>query len=63
MIADDGKNYLAAKYPAFKDKLEVPRPGMAGCFVKVVAAPHGTINLVSCSTAYYVKRVYLIVKY
>lgn len=62
LIADDGKNYLAAKYPAFKDKLEVSRLGTTDYSVKDVPAPHGKINLVSCSTVYYVKRVHLIVE-
>lgn len=62
LIADDGKNYLAAKYPAFKDKLEVSRLGTTDYSVKNVPAPHGKINLVSCSTVYYVKRVHLIVE-
>ena len=61
LISDDGKHYLAAKYPAFKDKLEVHRLGTTDYSVKDVPAPCGKINLVSCSTVYYVKRVHLIV--
>ena len=44
LIADDGKNYLAAKYPAFKDTLEVSRLGMTDYFVKEVPALHGKIK-------------------
>lgn len=62
LISDDGRNYLAAKYPVFKDKLEVSRLGTTDYSVKEVTAPHGKINLVSCSTVYYVKRVDLIVE-
>jgi glycosyltransferase involved in cell wall biosynthesis len=62
LIADDGKNYLAVKYPAFKDKLEVSRLGTMDYSVKKVSSPHGKINLVSCSTIYHVKRVHLIVE-
>lgn len=62
LIADDGKNYLAAKYPAFKEKLEVSRLGMTDHSVKDVPVQHGKINLVIYSTVYYVNRIYLIVE-
>ena len=62
LIADDGRNYLARKYPAFKDKLEVSRLGTTDYSVKKVLAPCGKINLVSCSTVYPVKRLHLIVE-
>lgn len=62
LIADDGKNYLARKYPAFKNKLEVSRLGTTDYSAKNVSAPCGKINLVSCSTVYHVKRVHLIVE-
>jgi glycosyltransferase involved in cell wall biosynthesis len=62
LIAEDGKKYLANKYPAFRDKYEVSRLGTTDHSVKDVLAPNGMINLVSCSTVYCVKRVHLIVE-
>lgn len=62
LIAEDGRRYLADKYPAFKNKLDVFRLGTSDHSVMDVSAPRGKINLVSCSTVSPVKRLQLIVE-
>ena len=62
LIAEDGKNYLIKKYPAYKNKLEVSRLGTLDYSIVNTKSPQGKINLVSCSTISSVKRINLIVK-
>lgn len=62
LIAEDGRKYLADKYPRFRNKLEVSRLGTLDYTVMDVSSPQGEINLVSCSTVYPVKRLHLIVE-
>lgn len=62
LIAEDGRNYLANKYPSYKEKLMVSRLGTSDHGVKSVSSPRGEINIVSCSTLVTVKRVHLIVE-
>lgn len=62
LIADDGKKYLERKYPGYKHKLVVSRLGTVDHSVKKVRCAKETINIVSCSTVYPIKRVDMIVK-
>lgn len=62
LIAEDGRNYLANKYPSYKEKMMVSRLGTLDHGVKFVSSPSGEINIVSCSTLVNVKRVHLIVE-
>ena len=62
LIAEDGRKYLANKYPAFKNKLEVSRLGTSDHSMMDVSVPQEEIYLVSCSTVSPVKRLHLIVE-
>ncbi len=62
LIAEDGRKYLASKYPLYAKKLIVSRLGTVDYGEKHVNHPCGEINLVSCSTCTSVKRIHLIVE-
>lgn len=62
LISNDGKEYLAKKYPSYRKKLEVSRLGTLDYSMVETLSPKGRISLVSCSTIYPVKRVSLIVE-
>ncbi len=63
LIAQDGVDYLATKYPAYKDKLILSRLGTIGYPVKETVLPENqAIQLVSCSNVVLVKRMHLIVQ-
>lgn len=62
LIAQDGLNYLAEKYPAWKHKLLLYPLGTIDHGVRPASLAGRSIRLVSCSVLVDVKRVDLIVK-
>lgn len=61
-IAEDGRRYLAEKYPAWQDKLTVWRLGSEDHGTGPVPDGAGPFHIVSCSTVTPIKRVSLIVQ-
>lgn len=63
LIAQDGINYLGAKYPSCKNKLVLSRLGTVAYPEKKTDAPCGQVlYVVSCSNIVPVKRLHLIVE-
>ena len=60
LIAEDGRRYLASRYPAWADKLTVSRLGTEDHGVCPAPAERAPLRLVSCSTLTAQKRVALI---
>lgn len=61
LISDDGKNYLADKYPQYKEKLYVSRLGTLDRGMQKRDDTKNVFRIVSCSNAVPVKRVDLII--
>lgn len=62
LIAEDGKKYLASKYPNQANKMEVSRLGTNDYGFPAIKRKKGRISVVSCSVVNSIKRVDLIVK-
>ncbi len=62
LIAEDGRRYLAEKYPAWADRLTVSRLGTEDHGTCPAPAERAPLRLVSCSTLLPQKRVELIVR-
>ena len=60
LIGEDGRRYLAEKYPAYAHKLTVSRLGTQDRGVCPAKSHDGPLHIVSCSTVTAVKRVALI---
>ena len=60
LIAEDGRRYLAERFPAYEDKLTVSRLGTEDHGVCPASWEDGPVHIVSCSTVTPVKRVELI---
>lgn len=62
-ISDDGKNYLSAKYPLYKNKIEVMKLGtMDHGFSSLENKADKDFNMVSCSAMVEIKRLDMLVK-
>lgn len=62
MIAKDGVNYIAGKYPKYADRLLLSRLGVADNGRGAESSRTESMQIVSCSTITAVKRVNLIVE-
>ena len=62
MIAKNGIDYLARKYPEYRDKLALSRLGVMDHGLGPQKGRYDRLNIISCSTITSIKRVNLIVE-